>query len=110
MLKKISEGYDIEFHVNMPHKEVLSFLEESKIYWHARGYGETDPNEYENFGITTVEAMAAGCIPLVINLGAQPEIVQHKRTGYVWNNVEELVHYTQTLDYQIRGCLYKKKP
>ncbi|MCK5283691.1 MAG: glycosyltransferase family 4 protein [Nanoarchaeota archaeon] len=97
MLMDRAEGYPIKFHINMPHHEVLEFLEESKIYWHARGYGETDLNEYENFGITTVEAMAAGCVPIAINLGAQPEIVDHEKNGFCWNEPKELVAYTEKL-------------
>ena len=94
MLVKKAKGYPIKLHINMPHNEVLNFLSESKIYWHARGYGETDQHLYENFGITTVEAMGAGCVPIVINLGAQPEIVDHGKNGYCWNNPKELVDYT----------------
>ena len=97
MLIKKAKGYPIYFHINIPHDKVLKFLEESKIYWHARGYGETDPNEYENFGIATVEAMAAGCIPVVINLGAQPEIVNHGKNGYCWNTNKELVNITKKI-------------
>ena len=96
-LKKIAIGCLIFFHVNMPHKEVLEFLGKSKINWHARGYNEISPNEYENFGITTVEAMAAGCVPIVINKGAQPEIVEHGKNGYVWNKPDELIKYIQGL-------------
>ena len=96
-LKKLAEGYSIYFHVNMPHNKVLKFLGKSKIYWHARGYGETDLNEYENFGITTVEAMAAGCVPIVINLGAQPEIVGHKINGFCWNNLQQLIDYSKDI-------------
>lgn len=98
MLRNKAKGYPIEFHINMPHNEVLQFLEESSIYWHARGYGETDPNEYENFGITTVEAMAAGCIPIVINLGGQPEIVEHGKNGFLWNCPIELILYTMSTE------------
>jgi hypothetical protein len=39
--------------------------------------------------------MAAGCIPIVINLGAQPEIVEHEISGYCWNTVEDLISYTK---------------
>ena len=95
MLKQKSEGYPIEFHINMPHDQVINFLKNSEIYWHARGFDELDPHEYENFGISTVEAMAAGCIPIVINLGAQTEIVEHKKNGFCWNNPKELVSYTK---------------
>ena len=97
MLRQMAQGHNIFFHVNMPHAEVLSFLSRASIYWHARGFGETDPVEYENFGITTVEAMAAGCVPVVINLGAQPEIVQDNVSGYLWSNVDELNAKTNKL-------------
>jgi glycosyltransferase involved in cell wall biosynthesis len=48
----------------------------------------------EHFGISTVEAMAAGCVPVVINKGAQPEIVEHGVSGFLWNTLEELRAYT----------------
>jgi glycosyltransferase involved in cell wall biosynthesis len=100
-------GYPIHFHINLPHDEVLRFLEESLIYWHARGYGETDPHEYENFGITTVEAMAGGCVPIVINLGAQPEIVQNNKNGFCWDRPSDLIKFTNKVlsDKKLAGKL-----
>lgn len=94
-LKKLSKGHNIILTKNINHEEVLIKLEESSIYWHARGYGETNPIEYENFGITTVEAMAAGCLPIVINLGAQPEIITNSVNGYTWETTEELLSTTR---------------
>jgi len=96
-LKEIAKGCLIFFHENMHHDKVLQFLAKSKIYWHARGYGENDLNEYENFGITTVEAMGAGCVPIVINLGAQPEIIDHGKNGFVWKEPNELIKYTKKI-------------
>lgn len=95
-LQHLAKGHNITFHKNMPHKDVLDFLSSSMFYWHARGFGETDPVEYENFGITTVEAMSAGCIPVVINLGAQPEIVHNKK--YIWSTIPQLVDKTIALE------------
>ena len=102
MLRSMAKGYPIEFYINAPYDEVINHLEKSKIYWHARGYGETNPTEYENFGLTTVESMAAGCVPIVINLGAQPEIVQHEKNGYCWDTPEELTNYTKLLIFNKR--------
>lgn len=96
-LRRSARGHNIAFHLNMPHKHVLKFLESAKIYWHARGYGENDPNEFENFGITTVEAMAAGTVPVTINKGAQPEIVIEKKNGFLWNTPSDLIKYTTLL-------------
>lgn len=96
-LKDMAKGHRIIFHKNMNHDKVLYFLGKTKIYWHSRGYGESDPVEYENFGITTVEAMAQGCIPIVINLGAQPEIIKDGVNGYTWNSINELINKTRSV-------------
>lgn len=95
LLKEKAKGHNIEFHYNIPHNKVLEITRKTRVYWHARGYGNDDPTEYENFGLTTVEAMGAGCIPVVINLGAQPEIVRHGKDGYCWNTLDELLLYTK---------------
>jgi len=92
-----AQGYPIRLIANASGKELRSCLEEAKIFWHATGFGEdetTHPERMEHFGITTVEAMAAGCVPIVINSGGQPEIVEHGVNGFLWNTLGELKHYT----------------
>jgi glycosyltransferase involved in cell wall biosynthesis len=70
----------------------------ASIFWHAAGYGQEDePGLAEHFGIATAEAMMAGCVPVVIRKGAQPEIVEHGISGFLWENEEELVAYTHQL-------------
>jgi len=91
-LRRLAKGHSIVFHRSIPHKQVLEMLMRAKLYWHARGYGEDDPVEFENFGITTVEAIAAGCTPIVIDKGAQPEIVTDRRLR--WQTLPELVKKT----------------
>src|SRR5262249_34161389 len=80
--------------------ELKRLLETAAIFWHATGLG-TDPNEEphatEHFGISTGEAMAAGCVPVVINLGGQIELVQHGINGFLWNDLDELKNYTRLL-------------
>ena len=51
----------------------------------------------EHFGIVIVEAMAAGCIPLVFNGGGVTEIVDHKENGYAWDSEKELLDFTNKL-------------
>ena len=51
----------------------------------------------EHFGITTVEAMAAGCVPVVINKAGQREIVEDGVSGFLWNTWGELKDRTQLL-------------
>ncbi len=85
---------------NLPRERVRELLGRARIFWHATGLGDdtdTHPELAEHFGMSTVEAMAAGCVPIVINKGGQPEIVEHGRSGFVWNTIDELKNYTQLL-------------
>jgi L-malate glycosyltransferase len=92
---------------NVQRELLVTEYEEAKVFWHAAGYGEDEmehPAGAEHFGIATVEAMAAGCVPVVINKGGQPEIVQHGVNGFLWDTPEELADYTRRLvsDDQLR--------
>lgn len=93
-LKKLAEGLPVFFYPNCPFKDLTVLYGESSIYWHAAGFGEEDPAKMEHFGITTVEAMAGGCVPIVINKGGQTEIVEDGQSGFLWNNIEELKDLT----------------
>jgi len=95
-----AKGYPIEIHPDITYSELSDLYATTSIYWHASGYGENDrrnPEKFEHFGITTVEAMAAGCVPVVIAKGGQPEIVHHGKNGFLWNRQEKLQELTQRL-------------
>jgi glycosyltransferase involved in cell wall biosynthesis len=57
----------VTFQVNVSFNRLLSLMCESKVYFH--------PLPGEPFGISTVEAMSAGLIPVVPNLGGHTEFV-----------------------------------
>lgn len=85
---------------NLPRTELTSLYERASIFWHASGYGQDQnvhPELVEHFGIATVEAMAAGCVPVVIDKGGQSEIVEHGVSGFVWETLDELKNYTTRL-------------
>jgi glycosyltransferase involved in cell wall biosynthesis len=95
-----SAGYPIKIHLDIPFGELVKLYGDSTIYWHASGFGEDekkDPIKFEHFGITTVEAMASGCIPVVIGKGGQPEIVNHGENGYLWLTTNQLKSLTLKL-------------
>jgi glycosyltransferase involved in cell wall biosynthesis len=99
-VKALAEGYPIFVQPDVEYPDLLKLYNESAIYWHASGYGEDeerDPVKFEHFGITTVEAMAAGCVPVVIGKGGQTEIVSHGQNGYLWYSLEELKSLTLRL-------------
>jgi len=99
-IRQEAQGYPIKLHIDIPFKELVQLYSESAIYWHASGFGENEerePIKFEHFGITTVEAMASGCVPVVIGMGGQPEIVQHGQNGFLWLKLEELQSLTWKL-------------
>jgi glycosyltransferase involved in cell wall biosynthesis len=94
---------------NLPRGPLRALYEQAKVFWHAAGYGDDPtrrPELSEHFGISTVEAMAAGCVPIVINQGAQPELIEHGVTGFLWNTLDELKDYTLQMAHDdARRCL-----
>ncbi len=96
-VKQLAKGANIFIHTDLPKNELIKFYGESSIYWHAKGFNESDPKAQEHFGITTVEAMAAGCVPVVINAGGLKEIVTEDENGYLWDSVEQLKKKTLEL-------------
>lgn len=98
-LQEKAKGFPIEFIINRNNKELWDIYNRAKIYWHASGFGEDlekNPEYAEHFGISTVEAMGAGAVPVVINAGGQKEIVTDGKNGFLWNTLEELK--TKTLE------------
>jgi glycosyltransferase involved in cell wall biosynthesis len=85
-LKRQAMNYPIEFLVNIDFEGLRNIYGKAKIFWHAAGFGieeEKEPYRVEHFGITTVEAKAAGCVPVVIDKGGLREIVRHQ-VGERW--------------------------
>lgn len=93
----------ITIHKNASHEQIVSLYKKAKIYWHASGYGEDlmkFPERAEHFGISTVEAMSYGAVPVVVDAGGQPEIVKEGENGYLWRSVDELINKTHRLAVQ----------
>lgn len=96
-VKRRARGYPIFIHTDATFAELKRLYEEASIYWHASGHGENEnrnPIRFEHFGITTVEAMAAGCVPIVIAKAGQLETVEHGQSGLLWSSLAELERYT----------------
>lgn len=111
-LKKTA-GQNVEILTNLGFKELRKLYTEAKIYWHAAGFGEDlekHPEYAEHFGVSTVEAMGAGAVPVVFNGGGQKEIVEDGRNGFLWNTVDELIKYTANLmqDQTLRKKMSKE--
>lgn len=99
-LKKDAGNFPVEFHTNISYAQLSRLYGKAKIYWHAAGYGknlEKNPQYAEHFGISVVEAMSAGAVPVVFNGGGLKEIVNNDTNGFVFNTEAELFKSTKEL-------------
>lgn len=73
-LKQMVQDYNltdyVTFEINVSFSKLLALMQDSKIYFH--------PLPGEPFGISTVEAMSAGLIPVVPDIGGHTEFVPSK--------------------------------
>ncbi|MEK7533140.1 MAG: glycosyltransferase family 4 protein [Patescibacteria group bacterium] len=97
MLKTLVSDAPVHFMPNISNDELIVLYQSSRLYWHAAGYGTTNPAQMEHFGITTAEAMSAGAVPLVYAAGGQLEIVSDGVNGLVWRTPDELIEKTRVL-------------
>jgi glycosyltransferase involved in cell wall biosynthesis len=77
---------NLDLVVDASRDDVSVLLGRAKIYLHSM--------VGEHFGISVVEAMSAGCIPVVHNSGGPKEIVGS--SGFLYNNVDECVNSIET--------------
>ena len=94
------QDYPIEIIPDLPFGELKKLYARARIFWTASGFGvdeEKNPESVEHFGITTAEAMAAGCVPIVIAKGGQKEIVDSGKDGFLWQQPSELIELTENI-------------
>jgi GT2 family glycosyltransferase/glycosyltransferase involved in cell wall biosynthesis len=98
--RELATGLPISFHLNADREVVDDLLVSSSLYWHGAGI-EVDeavsPWALEHFGISIVEAMDAGCIPMAPKRGGPLEIVEHGVSGFLYGDLEELVALTRRI-------------
>jgi glycosyltransferase involved in cell wall biosynthesis len=94
-----ARGYPVTFHYDLSLEALRQLYGRSAIYWHAKGFGvpEDQPHRMEHFGITPLEAMSAGCVPVVMDAGGLRETVQHGVNGLRWRTLDEMRQQTLLL-------------
>ncbi len=99
-VKRAARGLPIDVHVNAPGSLVERLLGEASLYWHGSGLGEDagrHPERFEHFGISVVEAMAAGAVPIVFGAAGPAEIVRNGIDGIHWRTLDQLADVTVDL-------------
>lgn len=109
-LRSKIKGLPIAIKTDLEHERLRLLYGKSSVYWHAAGYGadlDKFPERAEHFGISTVEAMAAGAIPLSFAAGGQLEIIKNGENGFLWENPAELVAFTGNIinNHELRNRL-----
>lgn len=97
-LVEAARDLPIFLHMNAPFPELKSMFQKATIYWHATGWGsdaDKHPEKQEHFGISTVEAMSTGTVPVVIDSAGQRETVESGKNGFRWTNKAELESSTR---------------
>jgi glycosyltransferase involved in cell wall biosynthesis len=92
-VRAAAAGLPVEIHPNAPRSLVESMMSTASIFWSATGWKEDTekrPWTNEHFGMTTAEAMAGGCVPVVIDRAGQREIVRQGLDGFRWSSAEQL--------------------
>ncbi len=92
-----AEGLPIELHPNAARHTLERLVNRASIFWSATGMNENTevrPWRNEHFGMTTAEAMAAGCVPVVIDRAGQQEIVRDGVDGFRWDDEDQAVALT----------------
>jgi glycosyltransferase involved in cell wall biosynthesis len=96
-LKEESKTYPIKIIENASFNQIKDFYARAKIFWSASGYGvdeKKQPQKVEHFGITVVEAMAAGAVPIIVTAGGHKEIIENGKNGFLWEKESELRQLT----------------
>jgi len=99
-LKARANGYPIYFHSNISRDTLIALYKSAGIYWHATGFGEDldlHPERAEHFGMSTIEAMAAGAVPVVFAGGGQVDIISDGSNGFLWKDIDTLKNKTSYL-------------
>ncbi len=96
----LAKNLNIEILHEADRATLLKLYQKASIYWHASGFEvdeEENPEKVEHFGIATLEAMAAGVVPIVINKGGQKEILGESLQGCLWTDKDDCLAKTLKL-------------
>lgn len=98
-LQAAAAGLPVTFHLNAPAETLRALYAQAPLYWHAAGYGmaEDEPEKAEHFGISIVEAMSAGCVPVAYKAGGPTEIIEEGVSGFLFDTLDTLVETSAAL-------------
>lgn len=90
LIRDLRLNHKIELIVNPPFNVIQEILSKAKIYVHSA--------QFEHFGISVVEAMASGCVPIAHKYGGPySDILAYGKYGFSFVNVSDLANKIEVL-------------
>lgn len=86
----------VDFVISAPPEVVGAYLHTAVVQWHLTGLDvdiDTDPASREHFGISIVECMSAGCIPIALH-GGPDDIIEHGVDGFLAGSADDVSTFT----------------
>ncbi|CAN5293417.1 hypothetical protein BH10PAT2_BH10PAT2_1690 [soil metagenome] len=99
-IANLAKDLPVEILHNATRKELETLYSNATFYWHAAGFEVQEllhPEKVEHFGISTVESMNYGCVPIVLGKGGQVEVLGNELKALLWESVDQLVNLTASL-------------
>jgi glycosyltransferase involved in cell wall biosynthesis len=97
-LSQEAEGLPVTILRDVSRDDIRALLGEASLYWHAQGFAQDarhHPETQEHFGISTVEAMSAGAIPVVFGSAGPAEVVEGVEGIVSWTCPSQLAELTR---------------
>lgn len=94
-LQNMAQGYPIIFYPSIADSDLMALYASSTFYWHATGASMPEIHgAQEHLGLTTLEAMASGAVPIVLGTGGQPEIISSEYDGILCTDTQTIGRVT----------------
>ena len=90
-IESICDGKDIVIYKDAPHEFKIKKLQEAKALI-------VPSNMNEPFGLTCIEGMACGTVPITTRDGAIPETVLDRETGFICDTEDQMIEAIKNID------------
>jgi glycosyltransferase involved in cell wall biosynthesis len=100
LIRREAVGLPVRLHINARGEDLESLYARASIFWHGTGMNESErlhPDRMEHFGISVIEAMSAGAVPIVYARGGPAVTVKPGVSGLQFSTVDGLAKVTANL-------------
>ena len=92
-LRRQAKGHPVRIETGVDLAVLRQRYRQAALYWHATGFNideDITPSAHEHFGMSVIEAMSAGAVPLAVRGGGPREVIRDGRDGFLWSTPQEL--------------------